>query len=131
MDGWAALGGEPAGDGSGQARAAGDLPPGPVLAARTAQAISAADRLTDNELIGTLQDARRLANLADYQQTVAIARFARRRQAQFEGAKARGVPVGCRDGEFPGEELAMELVETGPGRLARLGRRRGRQRPLP
>src|SRR6185437_9548460 len=34
-------------------------------------------------------------------------------QAEFESAKARGVPVGCRDGEFPGEELAIELVDTG------------------
>ncbi len=41
-----------------------------------------------------------------------IAEFARRRQAEFEAAKVRGVPVGCRDGEFPGEELAMELVIT-------------------
>ena len=41
-----------------------------------------------------------------------IGEFARRRQAEFEAAKAAGVPVGCRDGEFPGEELAMELVTT-------------------
>ena len=53
-----------------------------------------------------------MANLADYQQTVVIAEFARRRQAQFEAAKARDVPVGCRDGEFPGEELAEELVTS-------------------
>jgi hypothetical protein len=68
--------------------------------------------LTDNELIGALQATRRMANLADYQQTVVIAEFARRRQAQFQAAKARGVPVGCRDGEFPGEELAEELVTS-------------------
>jgi hypothetical protein len=43
---------------------------------------------------------------------VVIAEFARRRQAEFAAAKARGVPVGCRDGEFPGEELAMELITT-------------------
>jgi hypothetical protein len=89
------------------------LRPGPVLAARTARAVSRAGYLADDELICALQDARRLANLADYQQTVVIAEYARHRQAQFEAAQARGVPVGCRDGEFPGEELAMELVETG------------------
>jgi hypothetical protein len=54
-----------------------------------------------------------MENHAAYQQTVVIAEFARRRQAEFEAAKAAGEPVGCRDGEFPGEELAMELVDTG------------------
>jgi hypothetical protein len=54
-----------------------------------------------------------MENHAAYQQTVVIAEFARRRQAEFEAAKAGGEPVGCRDGEFPGEELAMELVDTG------------------
>jgi hypothetical protein len=88
------------------------LRPGPVLAALTAQAVACAHSLTDDELIGVLQAARRMANLATYQQTVAIAEFARRRQGEFEAAKARGVPVGCRDGEFPGAELAMELVDT-------------------
>jgi Domain of unknown function (DUF222) len=51
---------------------------------------------------------------------VVIAEFARRRQAQFEAAKAAGKPVGCRDGEFPGEELAMELTDTGPYTAARI-----------
>jgi hypothetical protein len=95
-----------------QHEAADALRPGPVLAALTAQAVDRAGWLTDDELIGSLQAARRLANLADYQQTVVIAEFARRRQAQFEAAQARGKPVGCRDGEFPGEELAIELTET-------------------
>ena len=97
----------------GQDKAADVLRPGPVLATVTAQAVASAGSLTDNELIGALQAGRRLANLATYQQTVVIAEFARRRQAEFEAARARGVPVGCRDGEFPGEELAMELVDTG------------------
>ena len=34
--------------------------------------------------------------------------------------KAAGKPVGCRDGEFPGEELAMELIDTGPYTAARI-----------
>jgi hypothetical protein len=104
----------------GQGRAANALRPGPVLAALTARAVSRVDSLTDDELTDALQAARRLANLADYQQTVLIAKYARRRMAEFEAAKARGVPVGCRDGEFPGEELAMELVETGPYTGARI-----------
>src|SRR5580692_3024373 len=100
--------------------AADVLPPGPVLASLTAQAVAGAGSLADDELIGVLQAARRMANHAAYQQTVVIAEFARRRQGEFEAAKAAGVPVGCRDGEFPGEELAMELVDTGAYTGARI-----------
>src|SRR6201996_7118017 len=118
------LGGQAVSPAFGQDRAADVLRPGPVLAALTAEVVSRAaprldsraaprpDSLTDNELIGVLQASRRRANLAGYQQRVVIAEFARRRQAQFEAAKAAGKPVGCRSGEFPGEELAMELVTT-------------------
>jgi len=114
------LDGQAVGTAFGQGEAADVLRPGPVLAELTAQAASSADSLTDNELIGVLQAARRMANLAAYQQTVAIAEFARRRQGEFEAAKARGIPVGCRDGEFPGEELAMELIDTGAYAGARI-----------
>jgi hypothetical protein len=85
------------------------LRPGPVLAALTAQAVTGLDRLTDNELIGVVQAGRRLEALAGYQQTMAIAEFARRRAAAL-AATAAGRPAGCRSGEFPGEELAAELV---------------------
>ncbi len=108
------LGGRAALAAFGEDRAADALRPGPILAALTAQAVSGPACLTDDELIGTLQATRRLANLVSWQQTLVIAEFARRRQAQFEAAKAAGRPVGCRDGEFPGEELAMELVASGP-----------------
>ncbi len=114
------LGGQAAGAAFGQDSAADVLRPGPVLAALTAGAVARAGSLAGSELIGALQAARRLANLAAYQQTVVIAEFARRRQGEFEAAKARGVPAGCRDGEFPGGELAMELVETGAYTGARI-----------
>jgi len=114
------IGGQAVGAAFGQNEAADVLRPGPVLAALTAQAASSSGSLTDSELVGALQAARRLANLAAYQQTVVIAEFARRRQGEFEAARARGVPVGCRDGEFPGEELAMELVDTGAYTGARI-----------
>ena len=58
--------------------------------------------------------ARRLAARADYLRLTAVAEFTRRREAQLADAKARGVPRGCRDGEFPDAELGMELV-TSPG----------------
>src|SRR6202035_114547 len=85
------LGGDAVSAAFGQDQAADTLRPCPVLAALTAQSVASAGSLTDNELIGALQAGRRLANLADYQQTVVIAEFARRRQAEFESAKARGV----------------------------------------
>lgn len=96
----------------GQDQAADVLRPGPVLAVLTAERAAQAGSLSDDELTGILQAGRRLAALAEYQQTVAVAELARRRQAQFEAARASGKPAGCRDGEFPGQELAMELVET-------------------
>ena len=89
------------------------LRPNPVLAALTEQACDDLSRLTDNQLIGALQAARRLENRAHYLQTLAIAEFARRRLEEFETAKARGVRVRCRAGEFPGVELASELLVSG------------------
>jgi len=76
-----------------QDQAADALPPGPALAALTARAVSDPRSLTDDELTGVLQAGRRLENLAAYQQTLVIAEFARRRQEEFEAAKALGGPV--------------------------------------
>ena len=117
------LGGQALSPAFGQDAAADALRPGPVLAALTEQAIAGIGLLSDDELTGALQAARRLGNRAAYLQTVAVAEFARRRAAQFEDAKARKVPLGRRPGEFPGEELAMELVVSrelrGPADRAR------------
>ena len=93
-------------------QAADGLLPGPALATLTSEAVGRADLLSDDELIGVLRATRRLANLAAYQQTVVIAEFATRRRAQLAASLAAGQPAGCRDGEFPGAELAMELLET-------------------
>lgn len=104
------LGGDALGPQFGQDAAADVLQPGPVLASLLEQAADDLSRLTDNQLIGALHAARRLENRTYYLQTRTIAEFARRRAAEFEAAKARGVPVGCRAGEFPGSELASELL---------------------
>jgi hypothetical protein len=104
------LGGDGLGPQFGQAAAADVLRPSPVLAALTEQAFADLSRLTDNQLMGALQAARRLENRTQYLQTRAVAEFARRRSEEFETAKARGVRVGCRAGEFPGIELAAELL---------------------
>src|SRR5215472_9797380 len=95
-----------------QDRPADAMRPGPVLAALTEQATGDLGRLTDHQVLGALSAARRLAARAAYLELTAVAEFTRRREAQFEDAKARGVPRGCRDGEFPDAELGMELVTS-------------------
>ena len=121
-------------------RSADAMRPGPVLAALTEQAAGDLGRLTDNQVIGAMSAARRLAARGAYLELAAVAEFTRRREAQLEDAKARGVPRGCRDGEFPDAELAYELVTSsdrrprpdGPGdrpgnpAAAHLGRARRR-----
>jgi hypothetical protein len=96
----------------GQDQAADVLRPGPILAALTEQAVEDLAVLTDDQLTGALSAARRLENRAAYLQTVVIAEYARRRDVQREEARARKVPPHRRPGQFPGEELAIELVST-------------------
>jgi Domain of unknown function (DUF222) len=107
------LGGDALGPQFGQDAAADVLRPSPVLAALTEQACADLSRLTDNQLIGTLHAARRLENRTHYLQTRTIAEFARRRVEELETEKARGVRIRCRAGEFPGVELASELLISG------------------
>ncbi|MGH3281419.1 MAG: DUF222 domain-containing protein, partial [Trebonia sp.] len=106
------LGGQALGAAFGQDKAADVLRPGPVLCALTEQAVSDLASLSDDQLVGALSAARRLENRAAYLQTLAIAEFARRREVEREEAKSRKVPLHCRPGQFPGEELAGELVCT-------------------
>src|SRR5258708_7741672 len=103
------LGGEALGPQFGQDRAADVLPPGPVLAALTEQAVANIATLNDDQLMGALQAARRIENRAAWQQTMVVAELGRRRQAQFEDAKARKVPRGCRPAEFPPADLPPDL----------------------
>ena len=93
-------------------RSADVMRPGPVLSALTEQAAGDLARLTDNQVIGAMSAARRLAARAAYLELTAIAEFTRRREAQLEAATAAKVPRGCRDGEFPDAELGMELVTS-------------------
>ena len=108
------IGGQAVGAAFGQDKAADVLRPGPVLAAVTAQAVASAGSLTDNELIGALQAARRLANLAAYQQTVAIAEFATPSPGRVRGGEST-------DAAYADEVLAEAARGCGrtswPGRL--------------
>ncbi|MGH3253397.1 MAG: hypothetical protein ACRDOI_45250, partial [Trebonia sp.] len=81
--------------GFGQGEGADVLPPGPMLAGLTEEAVRDLGALSENELIGVLAGARRQEVRETYKQTLVIAEFARRREAAFEAARARGVPVGC------------------------------------
>lgn len=94
----------------GQGAAADVLPPSPALAALTEAAVADVSRLPDNQLIGVLQAARRQENREAWKKTLVTAEFARRRAAEFDASAARGIPVHCRPGQFPGEELAAELL---------------------
>jgi len=96
----------------GQGDEADVLPPGPLLAGLTEQAVAGLGRLSDDELVGVLRATRRQVAREQYKQVLVTAEFGRRRQAVFEDAARRGVPVGCRPGGFPGEELAIELVTS-------------------
>jgi hypothetical protein len=107
------LGGEALDAQFAQDAAADALSPGPVLAALTEAAVAGVACLTDDQLIGALRAARRQENREAWKKTLVIAEFARRRSAEFAAAEARGVPVHCRPGQFPGEELAVELL-AGP-----------------
>ena len=96
----------------GQGDEADALSPGQLLVGLTETAIRDLGRLSEDELVGVLQATRRQVAREQYKQVLVIAEFGRRRQATFEDAARRGLPVGCRPGGFPGEELAMELVTS-------------------
>ena len=104
------LGGEGLGPQFAQDAAADALPPGPVLAALTEAAVGDVTRMTDDQLVGVLRAARRQENREAWKQALVIAEFARRREAEFNDAEAKGAPVHCRPGQFPGDELAIELL---------------------
>ncbi|MGH3213747.1 MAG: hypothetical protein ACRDL9_04095, partial [Trebonia sp.] len=66
-----------------QDRTADAMRPGPVLAALTEQAAGGLGRLTDNQVIGAMSAARRLAARAAWLELAAVAEFTRRREAQL------------------------------------------------
>jgi hypothetical protein len=114
-----------------QDRPADAMRPGPVLAALTEQAAGNLGRLTDNQVLGAMSAARRLAARAAYLELRTVAEFTRRRDAQLEDAKARGVPRGCRDGEFPDAELGFELVTSQNAACDTMGLAAGLETRLP
>jgi hypothetical protein len=92
--------------------AADGLRPGPWLTALADEAVANLDRLDEGQLLGVGSAARRLAARAGYLELMAVAEFARRRDAQLEASRARGDRVRSRDGEYPAEELGFEMNAT-------------------
>jgi len=92
--------------------AADGLAPGPWLAALAGEAVANLGELDEGQLLGVGSAARRLAAHAGYLELMAVAEFARRRDAQLEASKARGDRVRSRDGEYPAEELGFEMTAT-------------------
>ncbi|HKA96727.1 MAG TPA: DUF222 domain-containing protein [Streptosporangiaceae bacterium] len=98
------------GDGCGFAAggAADEMPPGAVLAGFAGDAWAAGlGRLRDDELIGVLRAARRLASWSAALELAAVADLAARREADAEAA---GV---CAPGEHIADEIAAALTLTG------------------
>jgi Domain of unknown function (DUF222) len=87
---------------------ADDLPPGPTLAGLAADAWGGGlGRLTDDELIGVLRAARRLASWTAAMELAAVANLATRRE---DAAEAVGDPARA---EHTGDEIAAALTLTG------------------
>jgi Domain of unknown function (DUF222) len=102
-DGW------PPGDGCGFAAGgvADELPPGPVLAGLAGDAWTAdLGRLSDDELIGVLRAARRLASWSAAMELAAVTDLATRREAESAGEGS------CAPGEHIGDEIAAALTLT-------------------
>ena len=98
------------GDGCGFAGGgvADELPPGPVLAGLAGDAWDAGlDRIGDDELIGVLRAARRLASWSAALELAAVTELAARREAEAAAAGA------CVPGEHIGDEIAAALTLTG------------------
>ena len=99
-----------AGDGCGFAvgGVADELPPGPVLAGFAGDAWAAGlGRLSDDELIGVLRAARRLASWSAALELAAVTDLATRREAESAGTGS------CAPGEHIGDEIAAALTLTG------------------
>ncbi len=97
------------GDGCGFAAggAADELPPGPVLAGLACDAWAAGlDRLSDDELIGVLRAARRLASWSAALELAAVTDLATRREA---GAAGTG---SCAPREHIGDEITAAMTLT-------------------
>jgi hypothetical protein len=114
-----------------QDRPADALRPGPLLAALTERAAADPERLGDNELLGAMAAARRLAARAEHLELRAIAEFTRRQETRYQAAVAAKVPPGRRDGEFADAELAMELVTSANAARDRMGLADHLRRRLP
>jgi len=99
-----------AGEGFSQDAMADAMRPGPLLDALATEAASHPDTLSDNELHGAMQAARRLRAHAAWLELNTIAEHILRNEARCQASAARGDKRLRRDGEYAEEELGIELL---------------------
>ena len=132
MTGRDGLGGWPAAPLFAQEAAADGLRPSPVLAALTEQALAGGlAGMTEDELIGVLRASVRLANREGWKQELLIGEYARRREQAKDAEIAATGRVSFRAGEFPGEELAVELAVSPLAAAAKIANAQELTRRLP
>jgi hypothetical protein len=101
-------------------RTADVMRPGPVLSALTEQATGDLGRLTDNQVVGVMSAAGRLAARAEYLRLAAVAEFTRRRELQLADATARlAAHLDLTQGRDPLGRLAGPEPADDAGRDAR------------
>jgi hypothetical protein len=84
-----------------QGEAADELPPSPLLAGLTEDAVLGLEHRSDNELIGVLHATRRQVAREQYKQVLVTAEFGRRRQAAFAGALPPATPAAAHQAAAP------------------------------
>ncbi|HEX6449107.1 MAG TPA: DUF222 domain-containing protein [Trebonia sp.] len=122
---------DPADDGFAQGAADDTMEPGPLLCAR---AYTAADRprsLSDDELLGGITAAGRIAAHAEWMALRQVAEFSRRQEIRCEESAGRGDPALRRQGEFGAEELAFQLGITRQAAGVRIDQARNLDDRLP
>jgi uncharacterized protein DUF222 len=103
---------EPVDLGFAQSAADDTMEPGPVLCARARTAADSPGNLSDDQLLGGIAAAGRIAAHAEWMALRQVAEFSRRQEARCEESEGRGDPALRRQGEFGAEELAFQLGIT-------------------
>ena len=98
----------------GQDKAADVLPPGPVLAALTAQAVAGEGSLVMKSLSARCRRLAGWRTMPPTRETVVIAEFARRRQAEFAAAKAAVPQLAAETGSSQARNWPWNWSPRGP-----------------
>lgn len=122
---------DPADRGFAQGAADDTMEPGPVLCARARTAADRPGSLSDDELLGGITAAGRIAAHAEWMALRQVAEFSRRQETRCEESEGRGDPALRRQGEFGAEELAFQLGITRQAAGVRIDQARNLDDRLP